>query len=62
MTSFGRLAWIDGIAFLTLSTTILEFAPRSMITMPATVSPLPSWLTAPWRVCGPTFTSATSFR
>ncbi len=49
----------DGV--LVLETTD-RAAVGSMITMPATASPFPSRVTAPCRVSGPTFTSATSRR
>ena len=47
-------------ARFTAPTTVREFSPRSMIAMPATVSPSPSRVTAPWRGCGRIDTSATS--
>ena len=46
--------------FLTRLTTCCELESLSMMTMPATVSPLPSRETAPWRVSEPMTTSATS--
>ena len=49
-------------AALTRSMTVSLFSPFSMITMPETVSPLPSRVTAPCRGIGPTLTSATSRR
>ncbi len=42
------------------SPTSRPFSPLSMITMPATVSPRPSRVTAPWRGIAPVRTSATS--
>ena len=58
----GRVFWMPTIRCLTRAATSRPFSPWSMMTMPATVSPLPSRVTAPLRGMGPTSTSATSPR
>jgi hypothetical protein len=58
----GSVACALAMAVLTRATTSWAFSPFSMITMPATVSPLPSRVTAPWRGSAPITTSATSRR
>ena len=56
----GSVFWISAIRAFTRVATSFPFSPWSMMTMPATVSPLPSRVTAPLRGRGPTPTSATS--
>ena len=58
----GSVFWISAIRAFTRVATSFPFSPWSMMTMPATVSPLPSRVTAPLRGSGPTPTSATSPR
>jgi hypothetical protein len=49
---------ISAIFSLTRSTTVREFSPISIITMPTTASPRPSRVTAPWRIIGASSTAA----
>ena len=56
----GRVFSISAIRAFTRVATSFPFSPWSMMTMPATVSPLPSRVTAPLLGRGPVPTSATS--
>jgi len=46
-TPSGRSFWISFSFSLTLATTWREFWPMSIITVPATISPLPYLVTTP---------------